>query len=76
MDRFLRVPLLPKERAMILNKRQLFTVVAMGGAGFITVLAARKRARWLEVERRKLEELQKWEGEGGNAPSPLAKIPA
>jgi hypothetical protein len=59
---------------MILNKRRIFTLVTGSSAGWGAALAVRSRIRHREMERRKMQELQKWESEGGEVSSPLAKL--
>jgi|GEM_PF-3634275 len=58
---------------MIFNKRQIFILVAKDSAKWRTVLAARDRIKRREVEQWKMETLQKWEDDGGEALFPLAK---
>jgi hypothetical protein len=59
---------------MILNKRQIFTLVTREGIRWDAIRAARSKVRQQEVERRKVEELQKWESEGGDSSAP-SKLP-
>ena len=54
---------------MIDNKRELRALM-------LAVLGARQRARKLQVEQQEAEEIQKWEGEGGNPPPASVRSPA
>jgi hypothetical protein len=60
---------------MVLNKRLIFSLVAKGTSRWGEGIATRDRARRRENEQGKTEELEKWEDEGGDVPSVLAKAP-
>lgn len=63
------------EKAMVLNKRLLFSLVAKGTPRWGEGIATRARIRRQDNEHGKTEELAKWEDEGGDVPAVLAKAP-